>query len=306
MTDDHARSRRPARPASADADGFGPLLRAEWTKFRTVRGWVIAMILAALLTVVLGAVRRRNGSTSCQTSAGRRNRPGLPAAPPARAGRRGGHRQLLLRAPAADRQRQHHRPGDLADRPLRRRQRSASERPGRGHCSPGSSRGPRPGSSSRQPPQQGSAYAAMMVTGGHGVRMQYNYTHDTPGLPGAVSAASPRWLRLTRSGDTITGYDSADGTHWTKVGTAQPDRAARHRPGRAVRHLAGLHVVTQSFGGGSSGGGPSQATGGLRPRQPAGRPGRHRGTAASSAASRRARCPAGAQRRSSRPAAGSR
>ena len=58
----------------------------------------------------------------------------------------------------------------------------------------------------------------MMVTGGHGVRMQYDYTGDAPGLAGAVSAASPRWLRLTRSGDTFTGYDSADGTHWTKVG----------------------------------------------------------------------------------------
>ena len=35
-----------------------------------------------------------------------------------------------------------------------------------------------------------------------------------------MSAASPRWLRLTRSGDTITGYDSADGTHWDQVGAA--------------------------------------------------------------------------------------
>ena len=69
-------------------------------------------------------------------------------------------------------------------------------------------------------PRQGSAYAAMMVTGGHGVRMQWDYTSDTPGLAGAVSAAAPRWLRLTRYGDTITGYDSADGTHWTRVGTA--------------------------------------------------------------------------------------
>jgi ABC-type transport system involved in multi-copper enzyme maturation permease subunit len=66
----------------------------------------------------------------------------------------------------------------------------------------------------------GSAYAAMMVTGSHGVRMQYDYTGDAPGLAGPVSAASPRWLRLTRSGDTVTGYDSADGTHWTRVGTA--------------------------------------------------------------------------------------
>ena len=66
----------------------------------------------------------------------------------------------------------------------------------------------------------GSAYAAVMATPGHGVRMQWNYTNDTAGLPGTVSAASPRWLRLTRSGDTITGYDSADGSHWTKIGTA--------------------------------------------------------------------------------------
>ena len=38
---------------------------------------------------------------------------------------------------------------------------------------------------------QGSAYAAVMVTGGHGVRMQYDYTGDIAGLPGRVSAASP-------------------------------------------------------------------------------------------------------------------
>src|SRR6202042_1160450 len=57
----------------------------------------------------------------------------------------------------------------------------------------------------------------------HGVRMQYNYVHDKAGLPGPVSAASPRWLRLDRSGDAVTGYDSADGTHWTKVGTVHVD-----------------------------------------------------------------------------------
>ena len=72
----------------------------------------------------------------------------------------------------------------------------------------------------KQGTRQGSAYAAMMVTGSHGVRMQYDYTRDVAGLPGAVSAASPRWLRLTRSGDTITGYDSADGVNWVQVGTA--------------------------------------------------------------------------------------
>jgi ABC-type transport system involved in multi-copper enzyme maturation permease subunit len=78
--------------------------------------------------------------------------------------------------------------------------------------------------------RQGSPYAAIMVTSGHGVRMQYNYVHDTAGIPGSVSAASPRWLRLNRSGDAVTGYDSADGTHWTKVGTV---------------HVAGLGLAVQ-------------------------------------------------------------
>ena len=33
---------------------FGLLVRAEWTKFRTVRGWVIGMLVAVLLIVLLG------------------------------------------------------------------------------------------------------------------------------------------------------------------------------------------------------------------------------------------------------------
>ena len=67
---------------------------------------------------------------------------------------------------------------------------------------------------------QGSAYAAMMVTGGHGVRMQWNYTHDTPGLPGrrlggepALAAGSP--APATRSPATTR----PTAAHWTRVGT---------------------------------------------------------------------------------------
>ncbi|GHJ48060.1 hypothetical protein Cs7R123_54020 [Catellatospora sp. TT07R-123] len=69
--------------------------------------------------------------------------------------------------------------------------------------------------------RRGSAYAAIMMTGAHGVRMQHSYVEDVAGQPGGVSAAQPRWLRLTRSGDVITGYESADGQRWTQVGTAR-------------------------------------------------------------------------------------
>lgn len=77
----------------------------------------------------------------------------------------------------------------------------------------------------------GSPYAAIMVTGSHGVRMQDNYVNDTAGISGAVSTASPRWLRLDRSGDMITGSESADGIRWTTVGTV---------------HLAGLGTTVQA------------------------------------------------------------
>jgi hypothetical protein len=69
--------------------------------------------------------------------------------------------------------------------------------------------------------RQGSRYAALAMTGGHGVRFQHDYVHDVAGNEGGVSEQSPRWLRLTRSGDTITGSESADGEQWHVVGTAE-------------------------------------------------------------------------------------
>ena len=97
-------------------DGFAQLLRAEWTKFRTVRGWLIGMAVAMLLIVGLGALTGANSECGIQLGP---NSPstGLPGAAH-RAGRGVGDRQLLLRPPAAGRERQHHCPGHVADRPV--------------------------------------------------------------------------------------------------------------------------------------------------------------------------------------------
>ncbi|SFR28407.1 hypothetical protein SAMN04488564_113255 [Lentzea waywayandensis] len=65
--------------------------------------------------------------------------------------------------------------------------------------------------------RQGTRYAALAMTGGHGVRFQHDYVHDVAGS----AIQTPRWLRLTRSGDTITGSESADGEQWHVVGTAE-------------------------------------------------------------------------------------
>jgi ABC-type transport system involved in multi-copper enzyme maturation permease subunit len=197
-------------------DGFGQLLHAEWTKFRTVRGWVTGMIIAVLVTAGLGVLIARSTGVSCVAGNGRTQHAVACGQPTYTVGPGGVLVQdefYFVRQPLAGN-------GSITVR--------VTSLTG---LSPYTGPGPVP------PPQrisvpwskagiiikdgtsQGSAYAAMMVTGGNGVRMQWNYTGDTPGLAGAVSAASPRWLRLTRDGDTITGYDSADGTHWTQVGT---------------------------------------------------------------------------------------
>lgn len=57
--------------------GFVHLLHAEWTKFRTIRGWVIAMAVAALVTVLLGLFSAQGSHSSCAAWA----RPGPPAPP---------------------------------------------------------------------------------------------------------------------------------------------------------------------------------------------------------------------------------
>jgi ABC-type transport system involved in multi-copper enzyme maturation permease subunit len=114
----------------------------------------------------------------------------------------------------------------------------------------------------KQNTTQGSAYAAMTATGSNGVRMQYDYTHDIPGEQGTASATSPKWLRLTRSADTVTGYDSTDGVHWSEVGSVAlaglPSTVQVGMFAASPDHSA---AMSQSIGGGSSGGAPSQATG---------------------------------------------
>jgi hypothetical protein len=242
--------------------GFGGLLRAEWIKFRSIRGWVIGVFLAAVLMVFIGVFAAANSSIGCQINGGP-PKSGKACLPPIPHGPGGevvsdsfyfAHQPLTgngsITARVISLTGEH---ADLAGGPAQ-----AGNGPG---LVPGLVPWSKAGIIIKQSTRLGSAYAAMMVTGSNGVRMQYNYTQDTAGLPGNVSAARPRWLRLTRSGDTVTGYDSADGVHWTRVGTAQ-------LTGLSATVQVGMfatspnYVVTQnSFGGSSNNAGPSQATG---------------------------------------------
>ncbi|MGF7237643.1 MAG: ABC transporter permease subunit, partial [Frankia sp.] len=208
------RSYRSAQPIGRD--GFIQLLHGEWTKFRTVRSWVIATAGTALIIVLLAVVTAAGSHTStCINGICTSSNPQLLLGP---GGEQVNDNFYFVHQPLG------------ADGSVTVRVTSMTGlysprggvAAGVGSNGQASLAGMKPG---LQPwtksgviikanNSAGSAYAAIMVTASHGVRMQYNYTHDIAGpsdTVAAVSAAAPRWLRLTRTGDTITGSESPDG-----------------------------------------------------------------------------------------------
>ena len=51
---------------SAGRDGFGQLLHAEWTKFRTVRGWIIGLVIGLIGWLASGCSPGRTAPASAQ------------------------------------------------------------------------------------------------------------------------------------------------------------------------------------------------------------------------------------------------
>jgi len=252
-----------AEPGDGSAGfGFGSLLRAEWIKFRSVRGWVIGMILAAILITFLDVFAGANASIGCQLNGGpvRTGKACLPYIPYGPGGEVVSDSFAFARQPLTGN-------GTLTARvtALTGEHANVGNGPvqvgGGAATVPGVAQWAKAGIIIKQGTRQGSAYAAMLVTGGHGIRMQYNYTGDIAGLPGSVSAASPRWLRLSRAGDTITGYDSADGTHWTRVGSVRLAGLPATVQVGMFATSPNYFVTQNSFGGSSNTGGPAQATG---------------------------------------------
>ncbi|POM24257.1 ABC-2 family transporter protein [Actinomadura rubteroloni] len=170
---------------------FARLLHAEWTKFRTVRGWVAAVLIAFFATVLVGLLG--TGGTKLPHGPV----PPLPTGP-------GGEAVsdaffFVHRTLSGD--------GSLT---VRLASLTGADGAGAMPWAKGGilvKAGTRPGSS----------YAAVLLTGAHGTRMQHDFTHDRAGRPGS----GPRWLRLVRTGALVTGSESADGVRWTTIGTAR-------------------------------------------------------------------------------------
>ncbi|MEU6019207.1 hypothetical protein ABZ826_35905 [Streptomyces sp. NPDC047515] len=180
------------------------LLRQEWTRFRRP-GRLIAMWAAALVVVTLGLLHAFGNRASCDGP--------CPAEPIGPDGSLVNDQFYFLHRDLGEN-------GSITVRMTSMTGTITYPPPNHDQIVPGLVPWAKAGIIIKDGVRQGSSYAALMLSGSHGVRMQYDYRHDTAGSDGGVSAKSPRWLRLTRSGDTITGYESADGERWAKVGTA--------------------------------------------------------------------------------------
>jgi len=195
------------------SDGFGALVRSEWTKFRTVPAWCMAVILATAGALGFCLFLSSNGANCSGTSPGGRPICNGQAPPSGPGGERVADSYYFVHQPQQGN-------GSITVQVTSLTNATHGFLPDNVAVSDTTQPWAKAGLIVTTSTKQGAAYGAVMVTANHGVRMQYDYTHDIAGPAVTVSSTSAEWLRLARSGDTLTGYASADGTHWTKIATA--------------------------------------------------------------------------------------
>ncbi|MFG2503134.1 ABC transporter permease subunit [Streptomyces sp. NPDC048441] len=214
-------------------DGFPQLLRAEWTKLRTVRRWGFTLLAAVLVTLLISLFSA--SSSGVEIAGGGSSAATGPDGQSIRDDFTFVHRTLPADGSITARV-----TGPTGVRPDRAPEWAKA------------------GVIVKQNTQSGSDYAALMVTPGHGVRFQSDFTHDVAG--GAASASTPHWLRLTRKGATITAYASADGRGWKKIGTTELAEQAGSVPVGLFVASPNVQSMERKFGNVSVNDGPSRST----------------------------------------------
>jgi hypothetical protein len=210
-------------------DSFGRLVLAEWTKLRSVPRWAMAMLAAVVLTVLVSVLAASGNSYGA-------GGPGFAIGPDGSGVR---DQFYFVHQPLTG-------DGGVTAKVL-------SQTGVEG----GSHEWAKAGVLIKESTKPGSQYAAMMLTPGHGVRLQSNFTTDRAG---SEATTAPRWLRLARSGTSVTGYESADGANWTQVGTVQlPSLPRRVEVGLFVASPFAIKVERQ-FGSGAVGASPTSST----------------------------------------------
>jgi ABC-2 family transporter protein len=174
--------------ATGGRDRFGRLVLAEWTKLRSVRRWMMTLAAVVGLTVLVAVTDASSRSGDAEEG------------------------EPLEQPDFADELHFVHQPlsgdGSIVARVVSQED---------------SHEWAKAGIMVKERLEVGAPYAALLVTPDHGVRLQWDFGNDVAGSEGG---AAPRWLRLTRSGDVVTGYESSDATNWEEVGEVDLDDLA--------------------------------------------------------------------------------
>ncbi|MGH8880796.1 MAG: hypothetical protein ACRD0P_26165, partial [Stackebrandtia sp.] len=226
-------------PLPPGRDGFGAMLRAEWTKLRTVRGWVVGLAVSALVIAGLGLFMASASVSSCSDGDVEVECPTPPLGPD---GEAVDDKFYFVNQPLDG-------DGVLTVRVTSMTGVITYPPPDHDEIVSGVVPWAKAGLMIKESTKPGAAYAAVMATGDHGVHMQNNFVNDSAGKPGKPSKESPRWLRLKRSGDTITGYESGDGRSWTKVDSVRLELPPTVRIGMFVGSPGDLTVSDNGLAG---------------------------------------------------------
>lgn len=200
-------------PLPPGRDGFAQLVRAEWTKLRTVRGWVAGLALMAVTIVGLGLFIASGSISSCMEGDKEVACPTPPLGPEGDAVT---DKFYFLNQPLSG-------DGELTVRITGMSGVITYPPPDHDEIVSGMVPWAKAGIMVKENLKQGSSYAAVLATADHGVRMQHDYKYDTAGKPGRPAPDDPRWLRLDRDGDTVTGSESRDGKTWTTIESVRLD-----------------------------------------------------------------------------------
>jgi hypothetical protein len=94
----------------------------------------------------------------------------------------------------------------------------------------------------------GSAHAMMMVTPAKGNNFQRRpVAGGTTASTAGLMVTAPYWVKLTRSGATLSAYQSSDGTAWALVGTETITLPANALSGLAVSSHSTTTRATATF-----------------------------------------------------------
>jgi ABC-2 family transporter protein len=202
------------------------LLHSEWTKLRTVRSWLVTAVVAAVVMVLFSWLIASGNHAGICTGPGPGSCHGEPPVPLGPNGEAVTDAYYFLHEPLTGNGSITVQVSSLSGVISTAGNRVEAGTNLLAQAKPGLAPWSKAGILITPSPASSSPYAAVMTTGDHGVRMQYDYVHDIAGLPGAVTSTSPRWLRLSRSGDLLTGSDSTDGIHWTTISTTRLNHLA--------------------------------------------------------------------------------